>query len=244
MAGNVKADLFRGMRDGLPIALGYFAVSVTLGIAAVSAGMNVLQASAMSALNMTSAGELAGISAIALGTTCFDIGLSQLVINLRYMLMSCAISQKLVPGVTTVQRMLMSLGMTDEIFGVAISQPGRITPHYFYGVSVISVPMWTVGTCIGAMLGEFMPPSVSSALGVALYGMFIAVVVPPARTDRPLASVVVLTAFVSWCVDRLHLLSAISPSLRLVLIIVLISGFAAIVRPVGVSSEKCECDVA
>ena len=162
-----------GMRDAIPIALGYLAVAFTLGIAARNAGVYALPATIMSLTNTTSAGEFAAITAIAGGVGYAELALMQLVINLRYMLMSCALTQKLDPKFSIIHRFFIGFGVTDEIFGISVARKGKLNPCYMYGAMSIAIPAWTIGTCLGVVLGNVLPGGVVSALSVALYGMFL-----------------------------------------------------------------------
>ena len=142
----------KGLRDGIPIALGYFAVSFTLGIAAKKAGITAFQATLMSLTNSTSAGEFAAISAICAGSTYLEMAVMQAVINLRYLLMSCALSQKIDTKVGMLHRLIMGGGITDEIFGISVSVPDKLNPFYMYGAMSIAIPAWASGTCLGVVL--------------------------------------------------------------------------------------------
>ena len=171
----------RGMRDGIPIALGYFAVAFALGIKASAAGFSAFQAALMSALNLTSAGEAAAITLIGAGTTYVELAFTQLVINIRYLLMSCSLSQKFAPEGSLLHRFLVGFGVTDEIFGISMAIEGKLSPFYSDGAVSVAAPGWTLGTLLGALLGNVLPLRAASALGVALYAMFLAIILPPAR---------------------------------------------------------------
>lgn len=170
-----KSAFQKGLKDGIPIGLGYFAVSFTFGIMAIQAGLSAWQAVLISLTNLTSAGQFAGIGIIAAGGSLWEMALTQLVINLRYCLMSFSLSQKLEKGVGNGHRLTVAFGVTDEIFGVSASQEGRISPWYNYGVMCVAIPGWTLGTLAGAISGNLLPDFLVSALSVAIYGMFLAV---------------------------------------------------------------------
>ena len=227
-----KKQFVNGMRDGIPIALGYFAVSFTLGIACRNVGLSALQATVMSFTNLTSAGEFAALSIIAAGAGYWEMALSQLVINLRYMLMSASLSQKLAPDTPMYHRLLVGYGVTDEIFGISVNVPGRLDPFYTYGAIALASPAWALGTCLGVVLGNVLPERVVVALSVALYGMFIAIIVPPARKDRLLALLIVASMAASWLFARLPLFANISGGMKIIILTVLISGIAAVLFPV------------
>lgn len=169
-----------GLKDGVPIGLGYFAVAFTLGIAAKNIGMTAAQATAMSLTNLTSAGEFAALGIISAGASYGEMALTQLIINLRYCLMSCSLSQKIDPAAGIGHRLLTAFGVTDEIFGVSMGTKGRLSPFYSYGIMTAAVPGWTLGTLVGVISGSVLPGRILSALSVALYAMFIAVIIPPA----------------------------------------------------------------
>ncbi len=227
-----RKNFMQGMRDGIPIALGYFAVAFTLGIACRNVGMSALQASVMSASNLTSAGEFAALGIMAASGSQWEMALSQLVINLRYMLMSCALSQKLPQGTSWTHRLLVGYGVTDEIFGISAAVPGSLDPFYTYGAVCIAAPGWTLGTCLGVVLGNVLPARLVTALSVALYGMFIAIIVPPARRNVVLAVLVPLSMAASLAFAKLPLLSDISGGMRVIILTVVIAGAAALLFPV------------
>lgn len=232
--------LRRGAKDAIPIALGYLAVSFTLGIAAKQAGLTAFQATFMSLTNNTSAGEVAGIGLIAAGATYLEVAFTQLIINLRYLLMSCALSQKLEPGTPTLHRLLMGYDISDEIFGLSIGVTGRLSAFYTIGMIVISAPCWALGTCLGVVVGNILPARVLSALSVALYAMFVAVVIPPARKSKVLAAVVALSMAASLLFDLIPFLGGISSGTKIILLTVLIAGAAAVFFPVKDEEQEGE----
>ena len=219
------------MKDGIPIALGYFAVSFTLGIACRNLGMGAAAAAVMSATNLTSAGEFAAIGIIAAEGGFVEMALSQIVINLRYMLMSCALSQKLSPSTPFYHRFLIGYGVTDEIFGISIAWPGCLSPSYVYGAVAVAAPGWTLGTFLGVVLGNVLPGRIVSALSVALYGMFVAIIVPPARREKALGVLVCLSMAASWAFTKMPVLSEISGGMRIIILTVVISAAAALLLP-------------
>ncbi len=187
----------KGMRHGIPIALGYLSVSFGFGILAAK-HFGVLVATVISMTNLTSAGQLAGLNIMAEGNTVLsgylEMALTQLIINMRYGLMGISLSQKLDGTFNTPRRLVASFGITDEIFAVASSQPGKITSNYMYGMILISFLGWTGGTFLGAAAGEILPACVTDAMGLALYGMFLAIIIPPARQSRGVLAVVAAAA--------------------------------------------------
>lgn len=229
-----------GLRDGLPIGLGYLAVSFSLGIAARNAGLNPFQGFLASLLTIASAGEYAAFAVIAAGGSYIEMALTILITNLRYLLMSCALSQKFDSRAKLGHRLLVGFGITDEIFGAAIARPGKLEPLHSYGCMTASVPCWAVGTMLGIIAGNILPLRIVSALSVALYGMFLAVVIPPARHDKHIA-MIVLTSFV------LSLIASIAPviknwsgGMQVVVLTVLIASAFAILFPVKQEEEADE----
>ena len=211
---------WKGIKDGIPIALGYLSVAFGFGILAVSMGLSVLQAVGISASNLTSAGQVAGVEIIAAGGTLVEIILTQIVINIRYSLMGISLSQKLdTAGFGTLQRLIVSFGITDEIFAVSYAQKGKIKPVYMYGLILIAFLGWTSGTLVGAAAGAVLPESVMSAMGLLLYAMFVAIIIPAARDSRG----VVFTIAAAACLSIIFRYAV--PSLS--------SGFAVIISAVA-----------
>lgn len=228
------SQFVKGMRHGIPILLGYLSVSFGFGILAVDKGLSVLTATLISATNLTSAGQTAGVLAITAGGRMLEVVLqlvlTQLIINLRYSLMAISLSQKLDGSFTTPHRLAASFGITDEIFAVAHSQPVPITPAYMYGLIAVSWLGWTVGTLSGAVAGELLPETVTSAMGILLYGMFVAIVVPPARKNYRVLLVVLVAAGISLCLY--YLLPMIPAGLAVIISAVLASALGAALFPV------------
>lgn len=227
-----KSWLLKGFRDGIPISLGYFAVAFSLGIAARNAGLTAFQAGLASLLNNASAGEFAAFTLIGENASYLAVALITLIANARYLLMSTALSQKLDPSVPLYSRMLIGFDVTDEIFGVCVSVPGKLNPVYAYGVILMALPGWALGTYFGVLMGNILPIRVVSALSVALYGMFIAVFVPPARKDRTIAVVVLAAMAASWLMATLDIFSFLSSGTQVIILTVVISAVAAWLRPI------------
>ncbi len=185
-------DYLKGMYHGLPIGLGYLSVSFGFGITAVNAGLTVLEAVGISLTNLTSAGQVAGVAVIVAAGTLLEMIITQLVINIRYSLMAISLSQKTDKGFSTLQRMLVSFGITDEIYAVAIAQPGKLTPAYMKGLILTPMIGWVGGTLLGGLAGNVLPPSVTASMGIMLYGMFIAIIVPPAKKCKPIILAIAL----------------------------------------------------
>lgn len=228
----------KGMRDGLPIGLGYFAVAFTLGIASKKAGLTAFQASLMSAAMLASAGQFAGIGMLAAGAGYAELVVTEVVVNLRYLLMSSALSQKVQRDKPFYHRLLMAYEVTDEIFGIAMSVEGRLHPAYMYGAVTVAGPGWVLGTFLGAVIGLILPAGVMSALNVALYGMFLAVVIPPSRKHRVIAGVVVLSMGASFVFTMIPALSRISSGIRMIILTILLAGIAAVLFPVRPEGEE------
>lgn len=226
----MKSDFFRGMSHGIPIALGYLSVSFGFGIKAVSAGLSVFAATAISATNLTSAGQAAGVDIIAVGGTLIEMILVQLTINIRYSLMALSLSQKLDGKFSLPHRLVASYGITDEIFAVCSAQKQKLTPAYMYGIILISAVGWITGTALGAAAGQLLPESISSALGIVLYGMFMAIIIPPARKQLSVLSVVVVSALASILFR--YILTAVSSGFAVIISAVIASVAGALFFPV------------
>ncbi|HCT91315.1 MAG TPA: branched-chain amino acid ABC transporter permease [Lachnospiraceae bacterium] len=231
MKNTNRLAFARGMRDGIPIALGYLAVAFTLGIAAKNAGFTAFQAMLASLTNNASAGEFAGFTLIAAGSGYLEVAVMELVANARYLLMSCALSQKLSPDTPLLHRFLISYDVTDEIFGISMAYPGKLNPFYSYGAFAVAIPGWAGGTFLGVLMGSLLPANIVRALSVGLYGMFLAIIVPPAKKSRILAGVILVSMAASFAFTRLPGISALSSGTRTILLTVLIAGGAAILFP-------------
>lgn len=234
-----RKSFIKGIRDGIPIGLGYFAVSFSFGMLAVAGGLSVGQATLLSLLNLTSAGQVAGLNLIIAGSSYLEMALTQLTINLRYCLMSFSISQKLERGVPQFHRYLVAFGITDEIFGVTASQAGRVSPWYSYGAMSMAIPGWTVGTMLGAVSGSLLPGFVTSALGIALYGMFLAVIIPAAKKNRAVLWVVLGSMALSTLFQTIPFLKKVSTGFMIIIVTVAAAGTAAVFCPVK-EEEKSE----
>lgn len=233
-----KTEWKEGIRDGIPIALGYVAVSFTFGLAAVEKNLSVWQAVLIATTCVTSAGQFAGLDVIAAGGTLAELLLIQLVINLRYMLMSFSLSQKIGPDVGNGRRSLMAFGVTDEIFGVSAARKGRLNPVYTYGVMAVAIPGWILGTLLGAVSGNILPAFLMSCLSVAIYGMFMAIIIPKSRDDRAVG-VAVLAAMALACLfTYMPGLRRISAGFRIILITVAVSAATAVLKPVPGEEEE------
>ena len=230
----------KGARAGIPIAIGYFAVAIALGISARKAGITPFQASITSLLINASAGEYAGFTLIAAGATYLEVIFMEAVANARYLLMSTALSQRLETGTGLGKRLLLGFTVTDEIFGAAISLDGPISPYFSYGAFVVATCGWTSGTLFGALLGEILPVSVVTALSVGLFGMFISVFIPEAKKNKIVAVLVALSIVVSLAFAKLPYISAIPEGVRVIIITLLISVGAAFLFPIKDKEEQAD----
>lgn len=226
----MKSDFFRGISHGIPIALGYLSVSFGFGIKAVGAGLSVLASSLISATNLTSAGQTAGVDIIAVGGTLIEMILVQLTINIRYSLMALSLSQKLDRKFTLPHRLIASYGITDEIFAVCSAQKQKLTPAYMYGLILISAVGWVAGTALGATAGQLLPESISNALGIVLYGMFMAIIVPPSRKQHSVLTVVIISAIVSMLFR--YALTAVTSGFAVIISAVVASVVGAVLFPI------------
>lgn len=203
-----KLSFLNGLNDGIPIALGYLSVSFTFGITAVGMGIPPITAILISLTNVTSAGQVAGIGIIAAGGGLAEMAAAQLIINLRYALMSLSLSQKLDRKYTLFHRVATAFCITDEVFAVASGQEGELPPKYMYGLQVLPYVFWSGGTAIGAFLGSVLPDAVKSALGIAIYGMFLAIIIPPAKKSRGVLFTVLFGAALSCCLANFPVISS------------------------------------
>lgn len=197
----MNSRFLQGMRHGIPIMLGYLSVSFGFGILAVQLGLSIFTATAISATNLTSAGQAMGVQVMtagdAFGSTIIQMVLTQLIINVRYSLMGISLSQKLDSSFTTPHRLIASFGITDEIFAVASSQSFAVTPAYMYGLILVSMIGWISGTFLGASAGQLLPTAVTNAMGILLYGMFLAIIIPPARKNYRVLWVILMASAIS-----------------------------------------------
>lgn len=227
-----RVEWYEGMRDGIPLALGYFAVSFTFGIMAIQAGLTAFQSSIISATNFTSAGQFAGVTLIVAAATLLEVAITQLIINSRYFLMSAALSQKIDPKTPMWQRFVMGIGVTDEVFAFSLARKGTLNPFYTYGLMAITLVAWVLGTLTGAISGNILPDRAISALSLALYAMLISIIIPPAKGNKILTSIITISMLSSFVFDIIPGLNEISSGLKIILLTVVISGLAALFFPV------------
>lgn len=231
----MKKQFILGVKDGIPIALGYFSVSFGFGILAASLGISPLEAFLISALNLTSAGQAAGVGIIAALGSYWEMAVTQLVINIRYSLMALSLSQKLAPSFRTPQRLLVSYGITDEIFAVAHAKEGLLNPTYMYGLILISVLGWTSGTWTGAAAGAILPKAISDAMGIMLYGMFLALIIPATKQSRGALIAVLIAAVIS--ILFYYVFTAVSSGFAIILSAVIAAAIVAAIYPVESEEE-------
>lgn len=239
MKDRTRKLILRGLRDGLPIGMGYFAVAFSLGIIARNAGLTPFQGFAASFLNHASAGEYALYSQIASGAAVWELAGVILVTNIRYLLMSTALNQRIPPDTSTLQRMAAGFCITDEIFGLGIAFAGPLSILYLVTAFLLAALMWSAGTMMGIIAGEILPGTVVNALSVAIYGMFLAIIIPPARKSRVIAGVVAISFASSYLMNRLISTDAVPEGIRMILLTVIIAAGAAALFPVP-EEEKGE----
>ena len=230
----------QGVRDGIPIALGYFAVAFSLGIAARDAGLSPLEGMLASMLCNASAGEYALFTLIGAGASYWEVALVTLITNARYFLMSCALSQRISPKMPNIHRYLVGNFVTDEFFGITVARPGYLTPAYNYGAIAVASPCWAIGTALGILMGTILPTRVVSALGVALYGMFLAIIIPPAKKDLAVAICVLAGFSCSYAAGVIPAVAALSAGTRTILLTVGISALVALLFPVKEEADHAQ----
>ncbi len=228
----------KGLKDGIPVCLGYFSVSFAFGIFAVENGLTVLQAVAISLLNLTSAGQLAGVPIITGGGSLAELALSQLVINSRYSLMSVSLAQRFSSNVKFKDKLLIAFGNTDEIFAIAVSNKEDIGKRYMFGLMLLPITGWTSGTLIGAVAGNILPSAVTAALGLAIYGMFVAIVVPVIKTEKATLLCVLFSIILSCLFKYLPLLNQVPSGFTVIICAVVASAVFAIVAPIKTEDEE------
>lgn len=226
-----------GLKEGVPIALGYLSVSFTFGLMAVQAGLYWWQAVLISLTNVTSAGQFAGLDIMVAQGTYLEMGMSQFVINLRYALMSISLSQKTDKDFGRKSRLLLGFGMTDEIFGVAASREGEVSKVYFAGLMTLPILGWTLGTLAGAVMGGVLPEMVQAAFGIAIYGMFLAIILPKARENMHFLIVIVMAVIMSCGFRYIPALNKVSSGFVIIICAVIASGIGAILFPVEQKEE-------
>lgn len=240
MRWNNLTPFRRGLRDGIPIGLGYFAVAFSLGIIACSAGLNAVEGFIGSLFTRASAGEYGVYSSIAVQASLAEVVLICVIANLRYLLMGASLTQKFHPDTPQWKRLLTACCITDEVFGISIAYKGYLAPSYTYGAMLISGVMWAAGTATGIIAGGALPVNIVSALSVALYGMFIAIIIPPSRKDHNILAAVSVGFLLSWLCATLPYVSKMNSSTRIIVLTILISAAMAWLRPVSQNNPDDE----
>lgn len=235
---QVHTHFMEGIRDGIPIGLGYVSVSFTFGMMAVSSGVPLWIAVSISLTNLTSAGQFAGLELIILQGSYLEMALTQLIINLRYALMSLSLSQKLDPSLTTVDRCIVAYGITDEIFALASSKSGKVGKRYMAGLIILPVVCWTLGTLLGGAASTILPLAIRDALGLAIYGMFLAIIVPPAKKFSSVRNVVVLAAGLSCLFALVSSYLPISSGFVIIICTMIAAAAGAALFPVQEASHE------
>jgi len=227
-----RNDFIQGMKDGIPICLGYFSVSMAFGLTTVLSGMPLWSAVAISISNVTSAGQFAGVNILLAQGTMMELIMTSIIINIRYFLMSLSVSQKLKPSMKMKHRLAIAYGITDEIFAVSMQHKGDLSGSYMAGLILVPVLGWTGGTLFGAVAASYMPEALTNAMGIALYGMFIAIVIGPAREHRSVLFTVILSIAASFAFAYLPILSKLSGGWSIIIITVAVSAIAAWLFPI------------
>ncbi|NLJ97038.1 MAG: AzlC family ABC transporter permease [Clostridiales bacterium] len=233
-------EFTHGLKRGLPIALGYIPVSFTFGLMAVAGGIPVWMAIFISLSNLTSAGQFAGTSLIISGAGLLEITLTTFIINIRYMLMSLSLTQRLDKKTNLAKRFLVGYGVTDEVFSVASMERGTLTFPYLLGLIIGPVLGWTTGTALGAIISFALPESLSSAMGIALYAMFIAIVLPVAKKSKPVTIIVAISVAVVCILKYVPIFSIISSGFRIIIGTIIGAGIGAFLFPIDESGRENE----
>lgn len=229
---SVVKQFRQGVKDGMPIGLGYFSVAFTFGLEAVALGLPIWAPILISMTNVTSAGQFAGLSIIVALGSLLELALAQLVINLRYALMSLSLSQKLDSTVRLRDRFLIAFVNTDEVFAVAAGRPGEVGRMYMFGLILAPYFGWALGTLAGAVVGDLLPASLASALGIAIYGMFLAIIIPPAKKNRAVVLAIALAVGISCLFNWLPLLQSVGSGFVIIICALVAAGAAAVLFPV------------
>ena len=227
-----KDKFLEGIRDGVPIGLGYFTVSFGVGIACSNIGMNVLQGLCLSFFNNASAGEYGGITVIAEDAGFITLILMTCIINARYLLMSCALSQHLSFDTPLSWRLLIGFDVTDELFGIAIAQPGKLNVWYYLGAMCVALPTWSIGTVVGILAGSILPSWALSGFSVMLFGMFIAIIIPEGKKNKVVMGCICVSFALSYLASKINPFASLSEGMRVLILTVLISSIAAILFPI------------
>lgn len=233
-----KEEFIQGIKDGLPIGMGYFPVSVSFGMTAVLLGVPVWQTILISFTNLTSAGQFAGVKILVAGGTFVELVLTLIIIEIRYFLMSLSVSQKLDPSVTFKQRLFIAYDVTDENYAMAMSKKGSLKFPYMLGMIIVCIFGWTSGTIVGAIAGELLPKKISIALGIALYGMFIAIIIPPAKHNKGIFFTVLFSIILSVTIYYVPFLHFISEGWSIIVVTTIVASLMAYLRPIKTGDDE------
>ncbi len=231
-------NFLNGIKDGLPVCIGYLAVAFAFGISAVSQGLTGVQATLISMTNVTSAGQLAAVPIIMSNEAFYELALSQLIINLRYALMSVSLSQRFDKSVTTFDRFVFSFVNTDEVFAIGASNPELLNRKYMYGLILTPYLGWSIGTIIGAVAGSILPQVLINALNLAIYGMFIAIVVPAAHGNKNILLCVAISVALSCCFKYIPILSKVQSGFAIIICALAAACIMAAVAPTGEEQQN------
>lgn len=240
MSVNKKQIFLNGAKMGIPIGLGYFTVSFSLGISAKNAGLTAFQAAFAGLLLNASAGEYALFTLISAGAGYIEVAVMELIANARYLLMSCALSQKLSPEAKLPHRLIIGVAVTDEMFGASIARPEKVSPLYYFGMMAVAMPCWSVGTALGVAVGSVLPALAVSALSVSLYSMFLAVIVPAARENSIVLGVILISFAASFASTVLPVVSEIPEGTVIIILTVVISTLAALLFPIKDAEDSTD----
>ncbi len=221
----------KGLKDGLPICLGYVSVSFAFGLMATRGGLSVLSSVLISLTNLTSAGQFAGIEIIKTQGSLFELAFATFIINLRYLLMSLSLSQRFDENTNTIKRLIMSFGITDEIFAVSMQRIAPLAFTYFLGLMSLPILGWTFGTFLGAFASSLLPEIIRLSLGMAIYAMFIAIIIPPAKNSRPILNVILIAVAISVILHITPVINTISGGWMIIISTVLASLIGALLYP-------------
>ena len=234
----ITKDFKDGIKDGIPIALGYFSVSMAFGLSAAMLGFPVWSAVILSLTNVTSAGQAAAVQIMAQCGKLLELVLTTLIINMRYFLMSLSLSQKVSGEMTVAERLMASFGITDEVFAVSMQRKTPITFSYMAGVILLPVIGWTSGTFTGAVATKVLPEALSAAMGIALYGMFVAIIIPPARENKDVLKAILMAVIASLCFAYVPVFRCVSSGWAIIIITVLVSAVSATFMPIKGDAEN------
>lgn len=238
MSNLKKSQYKNGLIKGLPIGLGYLPVSFTFGLMASNAGIPIWITVLISMSNLTSSGQFAGTNLIIAHTSYFEITLTTLVINLRYLLMSLSLSQKVKKDTSLLHRLLFSFGITDEVFAIASAEPKDLTPSYMYGLITLPFAGWTLGTLLGACTSTLLPESVKGAMGIALYAMFIAIIIPPAKKQQPILMTILLSVTITCIIRYIPIFNFISDGFCTIIATIISAMIAAYIAPIPQEEQE------